>query len=269
MRSRRSWLSWVGLVAAVAAASAGAGRAQAWFNFTHPPTEQAQHTRAAVVPIEQMPAAVQKSVRLVLDHPTLFAHGPAEMFPCQPSQYYWFLDHPDRAMRAWVRLGAKCLPITDRGNGRFGWADDQGSDLVWDTVYRSDRLRVWYAEGNVRPAPLLPLVPVRAVVVMRHMDGKDETGGLVMYHQADAFLQTDSKTAALVLRMLGPSVPRMAQEGVSQLQMFFAGVAWYLDRHPDRADWLLLSNAPAVFPEPSRPFPVPPSVGIAASLPTP
>jgi hypothetical protein len=216
MRCGRLRLTWLGLVAAVVSANGGTARAQSWFSFSRPTADKLEQMRsAALVPLDEVPAHLRDSIRLVLSRPTLFTHGPAEMFPCRPAQYYWLLEHPDRAMLAWLRLGAKCLPITARGEGRFGWADDQGSDLVWETIYHNDQVRVWYAEGKVRPAPMLPLVPARAVVILRHAPGHDETGGEVMRHQADIFLQTDSKTAILVMRMLGPSAPRLAQEGAA------------------------------------------------------
>jgi hypothetical protein len=225
------------------AAAPGLVRAQPWLSFTPPGAEKLDQLRAAAkVPLEQISAALQANVKMVVDRPTLFATGPAEVFPCRPSQYYWFLDHPDRVMVAWMRLGAKCLPITDRGGGRFGWADEQGSDLVWQTAFHSPRLRIWYAEGNVRPAALLPLVPVRAVVLLHHNESKDELGGAIMSQQAEVFLQTDSKAATVIMKMLGSSVPRMAQDGVTQLQLFFAGISWYLERHPERTEWLLLGQ---------------------------
>ena len=36
------------------------------------------------------------------------------------------------------------------GQGRFGWADGQGSDLTWLTAYRGPGVRVWYAEGQAK-----------------------------------------------------------------------------------------------------------------------
>jgi phage tail protein X len=256
MRFRRAGLTWLGLVTAVITANPGLARAQPWLSFSTHGAEKLEQLRAAAqVPLQQLPAVAQGNVKLVIDRPTLFATAPAEVFPCRPSQYYWFLDHPDRVMVAWMRLGAKCLPITDRGGGRFGWSDEQGSDLVWQTVFHDARLRIWYAEGNVRPAPLLPLVPIRAVVLLHHIESKDEVGGAIMNHQAEVFLQTDSKAATVIMRMLGSSVPRMAQEGVSQLQLFFAGISWYLERHPERSAWLLLGQLP---PEPEQ-LPWPPS----------
>ena len=251
----RAGLTWLGLVTAVMTANTCVAQAPPRLPLAQAGADKVEQLRAAgQVPLDDVPAAVRPSVSLVLNRPTLFALGPTEIFPCRPAQYYWFLDHPDRVMMAWRRLGAKCLPITDRGGGRFGWCDDQGSDLVWQTVVQGKRLRVWYAEGSVRPAPLLPLVPVRAVVLLHHIESKDELGEPIMAQQAEAFLQTDSKAAALLMKMLGSSAPRMAEEGVAQLQLFFAGLSWYLDRHPDHADLLLL---PAFRPEPQQ-LPWPP-----------
>jgi hypothetical protein len=244
MRSRLSW-GWLGLLAGVVwAASAGPGRAQ------HSPArpDAAERARsAAQVPLDQLPPHVRDGARRALERPTFFSRGPAEVFACDPSLYYWFLDHPDRAVTAWRKLGAKCLNITSRGQGRFGWTDENGSDIVWETVYREPNLRIWYAEGKVRVAALLPLVPVRAVVVLRHAEAPGLEGKARMHHQADLFLRTDSAAASLAAKLLGPSAPRVAEQNLAQLQMFFAGLAWYCHRYPDRAEALFTAdpNTPA------------------------
>jgi hypothetical protein len=195
---------------------------------------------AALVPVEQLPSEVRERVRQTLEHPTLFASGPAEAFPCQPALYTWLLDHPDRGVLAWRRLGAVCLDIRERQPGRFGWADDQGNDLWWETVYHSSDLRIWYAEGKVKPSAMLPAVPVQAVVVLRQSLLRNPQGGTVLLcHQADLFLHTDSKTAALVTRLLGPSATRLAEQALGQMQFFFSALASYCQRHPEQVDYLL------------------------------
>jgi hypothetical protein len=138
-------------------------------------------------------------------------------------------------VQLWRRLGAICTSIEARPGGKFGWADGQGSDIAWDTVLRSPRQRVWFAQGAVRPGPLLPALAVRAVLVMNHVQGKDPAGRPVVRHQAELFLHIDSKAAALATRILGASAPHMAEQYLGQIQMFFAALAWYLDEHPDRA----------------------------------
>jgi hypothetical protein len=202
--------------------------------------DQWERVRAAAhVPLAQLPDNVRHKMKPVLERPTLYCHSPGETFTCHPPLYFWLLDHPERAVPFWQRLGATCLPITPQGNGRFGWSDGQGSEVHWDTVYHTEQVRVWYAEGNVRPGPLMPLVPVRAVVVLRHDVGKNESGAANVRHQGDLFLYTDSRAAALVTRLLGPQAPRLAEQGLSQLELFFSGPAWYLQQHPERAETMM------------------------------
>ncbi len=206
-------------------------------------TPSAARSHAKLVPLEELPPAVRANVSRVIEHPTLFTRGPSEEFTGSPDLYQWLLDHPDRAAMAWRRLGAQCMDITDRGNGHFGWTDGQGSDVHWETIYRTPDLRIWYAEGSARPGPLLPAMPVRAVVVLHHAERHESEGHVALWHQADVFLQTDSKTAVVLTRMLGPSVPHMAEQGAAQLEMFFSALLGYCERHPDRAE-KLLSAAP-------------------------
>jgi hypothetical protein len=193
----------------------------------------------AKLPLDEMEEAHKTLARSVLDRPTLSARGPAETFVCRPEQYYFFLDHPDRAVTAWRRLGAKCISITPRGDGQFGWSDDNGSDLVWQTLHRGPGMRVWFAEGKVRAAPVMPPVPIKALLVLHHGEAKNADGATVIEHHADVFLQTDSKTAAAFTKMMGQSAPKLAEQGLGQLQLFFSGLSWYLQRHPEQADALL------------------------------
>ena len=139
----------------------------------------------------------------------------------------------------WRRLGAKCLEITDLGNGHFGWNDAQGTEITWETVYRDSRTRVWYAVGSSRPMILFPTVPLRAVVVLRHAEMPHSTEHPVIQHQADLFMQTDSRAALLAARFMGSSAPRLAEQAMGQMEMFFSALVWYLDRHHDQANALL------------------------------
>jgi hypothetical protein len=191
------------------------------------------------VPVDQLTPARREAVTRIMKHPTLVAQGPLEVFHGCPELYRWFLDHPDQAVRTWRRLGARCLDITDRGKGEFSWTDGQGTDIQWETVYRDSRLRVWYAEGKSKPTLWLPAVPLHAVVVLRHGESRDPSDRPLLEQQADLFLQTDSRTGLLIARLLGPSAPRFAEQGIAQLEMFFSALVWYLDRHPDRAEVLL------------------------------
>jgi hypothetical protein len=191
------------------------------------------------LPLDELPLPVRERVRQVVQLPTLAAHAPVEIFPCQPELYSWLLDHHDRTALAWRRLGTRCVEITARGNGRFGWTDGQGSEVTWGEVHCGKRMRIWYAEGMVRVGVLLPAVPVRAVVVLRHAETRDERDRPVMAQQLSLFVHTDSKAAALAKRLFGASLPRMADQYVAQMELFFSALASYLQRHPEQVEPLL------------------------------
>ena len=76
------------------------------------------------------------------------------------NHYQFFLDNPDKAVIA-MQAAAKCVSITSRGENKFGWSDDQGSRSFGETIHRTSELHIWYAEGKVRPGPVMPLIPVK------------------------------------------------------------------------------------------------------------
>jgi hypothetical protein len=187
------------------------------------------------IPLDDLPPATRDTIRLVLAQPTLAVQGPTEIFCGNPEFYHWLLDHPDVAVRLWRKLGAKCLDITDRGQGRYGWSDGRGGDIHWVTVHRAPGLRVWYAEGRASPGPMLPMVPIKSVAVLHVAESVDSAGRTILQHQANVYVHTDSKAVAAVAKLLGASAPALARQGVSQLEMFFSALVWYCETHPDKA----------------------------------
>jgi hypothetical protein len=235
MATPRFWLT--GLVCVTALAWANGANAQAPAPVS---ADKLDKTKAAAfVPLGEIPQRFRDGVKQTIEKPAIFSQGPVETFVCEPQTYYWLVEHPDRGVQAWRKLGAQCVMIADRGAGRFGWTDEHGSDLQWETVFESADRHIWYAEGKVRPAPLLPLVPVKAVVVLRYSEQASFGGKKMIQHQADMFLYTDSLGATLAAKLLGPSAPKMAEQCVAQMEMFFGGLAWYLHHHPERATELL------------------------------
>ena len=168
------------------------------------------------------------------------AHGPLEIFTCKPETYRYLMDHPDKTVKLWRRLGAKCIEIEDRGGGVFGWKEGV-SDVHWEVVRDAPHQRVWYAEGLYKPALLVPAVSFKAVLVLDYVEGKDGTGKSAVRHQMQLILHTDNKAVALATKVMGASAPKMAEQFMDQLQMFYAAMAWFLDQHPDRAGKMFAS----------------------------
>jgi len=75
-------------------------------------------------------------------------------------------------------------------------------------------------------------------VVLNHEEGNDASGKPAVRHQMDLILHTESRAVSLATRLFGASAPRMAEEYVGQMEMFFGALAWYLTQHPDKATTL-------------------------------
>lgn len=187
------------------------------------------------IPLEQIHPADRDNVRGVLANPTLKTEGPLEVFRGRPEFYHWLLDNPDQAVVLWRRLGAKCMDISKRDNGVYGWTDKIGSDINWRTVLRGPNIRIWYAEGVAKPTLLLPAIPVQAVAVLRCAESHDGFGRTFITHRAEISFRTDSKAANMVTQLIGPTSRKLARQCVAQMELFFSGLVWYIDQHPEKA----------------------------------
>jgi hypothetical protein len=256
MASRRLALAGVGVCVGALAAGVVPAGAQQPGKETRPLTAASSPVKPPVyappvVPLDSLPEKVRDRARLVLERPTLAVQGPVEVFCCDPETYAWLLDRPDQAVKLWRGLGAKCADIQDRGNGRMGYRDELGSDVHWDTVLSGPMQRVWYAEGVVKPAVLLPAAQVQAILVLDFVAGFDGAGRPAVKHQMHLVLHTDSHAVALATRFLGASAPRVAEQYVGQIETFFGALAWYLDQHPDKAKELFAEIEKLAKPAPS------------------
>jgi hypothetical protein len=210
------------------------------------PTAPAPQVRGVwlPVPVEALHPGARDKVGRVLRQPTVLAASKGEEFASTPEFYQWLLDHPDRVSLGWRRLRVPCVEIVPLGDGRFRWQDANGSELTWQTVARTAAGRVWYAEGEVDVGLLLPKVPVRAVAVLRHAYGSEDPRRPTVRHSVEVYLQTDSRAAALAMKLLGPAAPRMAEQAAGQLLLFFSGIARKLEKQPEKAS-ALLANRPS------------------------
>ena len=71
------------------------------------------------LPMTSMDAKHRDLAQFVLDKTSFSARGPVEVFHGKPKQYLWLLDNPHRAVRAWRKLGAKCVDIVSQDRGQI------------------------------------------------------------------------------------------------------------------------------------------------------
>ena len=191
--------------------------------------------------LETIAAPYREAVATVLKAPTLTAKAKEDSFFGHPAVYDWLLDHPDRASTAWRRLGVPCVEIRKSEAGKFLWKDEHGSELTWIPVGRYGDGVVWYATGKVKPAALVPATMVKAVAILKcsrtQIDLKGESA--TMETTATVHILTDGTAATAALRLLGPAVPRLAEQGAEQILLFFSGPTRHIFTFPEEAPTLL------------------------------
>lgn len=206
---------------------------------------------APAVPLAAMNPSAREKVQGVLDKPTLSSRSVAETFNTDHAVYRYLLERPDHAIKLWRQLGAKVSDVDDRGGGNFLWHDGQGSEVAWQIVHRGGGLHVWFAEGKVKPSALLAAQPFRAVALMQYTEGVDVNGLPAVRHQVHFHLRCESRAVALATKIMGGSAPRLAEQYLTQLQMFYGGMAWYVYQDDARARQLF-ADAGLSYPVPGQ-----------------
>lgn len=185
----------------------------------------------------------REAVSNVVKAPTLTTRATEEAFACSVATYAWMLDNPDRVCLAWQRLDVPCVDITSVGHRKYTWSDSNGSKVVWEPVAKLDDGIVWYATGQVKPSAIFPMVPVKAVAVLRYPGTPTAAAGVNnIKPELQVYFQTDSRAANVVLKMIGPAAPKLAEDAAGQLLYFFSGIAKYCQQNPGDAKILLMEK---------------------------
>jgi len=84
-------------------------------------------------------------------------------------------------------------------------------------------------------------VPVKAVAVLHAPRGPQDkvTGDATFKPKVQVYLLAESRVGAGLVKMMGPSGPKMAEEGAEQFLFFFSGIAGYIQRKPEQLEVLL------------------------------
>jgi len=241
-RLGKSWKMLLGSVVLVPLALATASGAEPYPSPGSAAMPAALPNTAGVVRVNLstvVAADYREAVMKVVKQPTLSTRATAAEVVCTISMYEWLFEHPDRVALAWQRLKVPAVPIADLGNGLFAWTDDNGSEVTWRVVGTFQDGLIWYATGKVKAAKATPAMPVKAVAILTRTQKATKDGVAAFNTSVQVYIHSDSRAAALAMRVLGPTAPKVAEQGAEQFLEFFNGIATYVQQHPTKADALL------------------------------
>lgn len=209
------------------------------------PAENEVHRQisAAQVPLEKLEPQLRTRVADLLQKAPLFARGPVESFPCRPTVYHQILDNPDWVIHCWRVLGACKATVVRQPDGTFLGKDNYGSQLRWQPLSLEQGRRIWYVEGAGRPAPLMPMVQLKAIVLLRFQTVQGEDGRVGIRHRVEMFAQYDGKAVDLLSKLGGMTADSAGQKVLEQVGLFYSGMAWYLSEHPNWGQQVLGKQA--------------------------
>ncbi|MCS7168204.1 MAG: hypothetical protein RMI91_04720 [Gemmatales bacterium] len=171
----------------------------------------------------------------VAQAPQIRSTGRAETFPCRRELYVWLLEHPDWGYWLWQQLGARGVQVRAVGNGEFVGEDEHGNRMNWHTIYHEPGLRLWYVEATGRGKLLSQPAHVRALLLLRYRGLRAPQGQTGIRHQAELAAQVDARGWQVILRFGQQAAQEFARQCLEQVQLFFAGMAWYVTEHPQWA----------------------------------
>lgn len=191
---------------------------------------------AAQVPVERFPEPHRSQVIELLNVAPLFQRGPIECFPCRMGLYEWLLDHPEVGMAAWRAMGATQAKLERLPDGRWRGTDPAGGEVHCTLVLSEPGRRLWLVEGSVRPLPFLPVMTLKALVVLRYQDVVGAEGRTGVRHRAEVFADVDMKSAGWLAKLTGITAETASHKALEQVELFFSGMAWYICENPHWAE---------------------------------
>jgi hypothetical protein len=169
---------------------------------------------------------------IIDDHTTANKVGPMRTALSQ-SMYQYLLDRPPLAAALINRLDLGLYKSEARGPGRF-WGDDgEGTRGMVQLIHQDRTSRIYYLEG-VHDSRLLPNVAGKAVLFLRMIPVRDESGMEAMDSTMVSYAKLDSRVlsglASLFRPLVRAVVSRKLQKGVETVDR----LGQLMRHHPDR-----------------------------------
>ncbi len=183
------------------------------------------------------PQAIAK-LRPVLDDPTIFRKMPVQSIVCDPEMFTFIVRHPEVLVEIWQVMGMTRVTIGRTGPFTFAGEDGAGTTCRCELVLGSERVHVYYTEGDYEGGLINRKLDGRCVCVIHSQPTVSENGQPLITANMDIFLKLDNIGADLIAKTISPLVVKTADYNCIESLRFVSQLSSAAQRNPQAIEQL-------------------------------
>lgn len=190
------------------------------------------------VPLASLtPQAVAK-LRPVLDNPTIFRRMPMQSIACDADMFTFAVRYPEVLVEIWQLMGM--TKVTTERTGPFSFRGDDGTGTTCrcELVFGSEKLHVYYTQGDYEGGIINRKLDGRCVCVIHSQQALGENGQPVVSATMDVFLKLDNVGADLIAKTISPLVVKTADYNCMESLRFISQLSTTAQRNPEAIEQL-------------------------------
>lgn len=183
------------------------------------------------------PQAIAK-LKPVLDDPTIFRRMPTQTIVCDPEMFNFVIRYPEVLVEIWDLMGMTQVAMKRTGPFSFRGEDGAGTTCQSEMIIGSDRLHIYYAEGEYEGGLIARKLDGRCVCVIHSQPGVGDAGQLLVTASMDIFLKLDNLGADLIAKTISPLVVKTADYNYIESLRFVSQLSIAAQRNPQALEQL-------------------------------
>ncbi len=183
------------------------------------------------------PQAVAK-LRPVLEDPTIFRRMPTQSIVCDPEMFNFIIRYPEVLVEIWQLMGMTHVTVERKAAFSFDGQDGAGTTCRCELILGSDKLHIYYAEGDYEGGLISRKLNGRCVCVLQSQPAIGEAGQSVVTASMDVFLKLDNVGADLIGKTISPLVVKTADYNYIESLRFISQLSTAAQRNPQAVEQL-------------------------------
>lgn len=183
------------------------------------------------------PQAVAK-LRPVLDDPTIFRRMPVQTIVCDPEMFTFIIRYPEVLVEIWQLMGMTRVTMERSGPFAFAGEDGAGTTCRCELILGSEKLHVYYTEGDYEGGLINRKLDGRCVCVIHSQPAIGENGQALVTASMDIFLKLDNLGADLIAKTISPLVVKTADYNYIESLRFVSQLSTAAQRNPQAVEQL-------------------------------